>query len=93
MEFSREENVKLFYKEQHIDTRRVDFVVGDCIVEIKARKELMPEDYIQTLSYLKASRYRIALLINFGSQKAEFRRLINEQGRYAHMSSDQTGTA
>lgn len=82
IENSREEEVKIYYKGKHIDTRRVDFVVGDCIIEIKAKKEFLPEDFIQTLSYLKASRYRIALLINFGADKAQIKRLINEQGKY-----------
>lgn len=85
IEFSREENIKIYYKGKHIDTRRVDFVIGDCIVEIKARKALLPEDYVQTLNYLKASRFRVALLINFGGSKVEFKRLINERGKYAHM--------
>lgn len=82
IEHCREENVKVFYKGRHIDTRRVDFVVGNIIVEIKARKEFLPEDYIQTLSYLKASEYKIALLINFGSKTVEVKRLINERGKH-----------
>jgi len=84
IEYSREENIKLFYKGKHIDTRRVDFVVGDCIVEIKARGELLPEDHIQVVSYLKASRYRLALLINFGGEKIEVKRLVNEIGKHAY---------
>ncbi len=87
IEFAREEKVPVFYKGKHIDTRRVDFVAGDCIVEIKARKELLPEDYVQTLSYLKASKYRLALLINFGGEKVEVRRLINELGKHGYSSS------
>jgi len=83
LEFTREANVPVYYKGIHIDTRRVDFIVGGCIVEIKAHTSIRPEDFIQTLSYLKASRYRVALLINFGSQKAEIRRLINEKGRHS----------
>lgn len=83
VEFVREEKVPVYYKGKQIDTRRVDFVAGDCIVEIKARKEFLPEDFIQTLSYLKASRYRIALLINFGAQKIEVKRFMNERGRHA----------
>jgi len=83
LEYTREVEVPVFYKGKQIDTRRVDFVIGDCIVEIKARASLLPEDYVQTLSYLKASRYRVALLINFGSEKAEIKRLINERGKHA----------
>ena len=84
VEFVREEKIPVYYKDRQIDTRRVDFVAGDCIVEIKARKELLPEDYIQTLSYLRASRFRVALLINFGAEKVEVKRLMNERGRHAH---------
>jgi len=85
IEASREEKIPVFYKGAHIDTRRVDFVVEDCIVEIKARSAFLPEDFIQTLSYLKASRFRIALLINFGAEKLEVKRLVNERGKHAHM--------
>lgn len=77
IEFDREDNVPVFYKGQHIDTRRVDFVIGDCIVEIKAHNELLPEHFIQTLSYLKASGFRVALLINFGGSKLQVKRLVN----------------
>ena len=83
LEYTREAKVPVFYKGKQIDTRRVDFVIGDCIVEIKARSALLPEDYVQTLSYLKASRFRVALLINFGSEKIEVKRLVNERGRHA----------
>lgn len=84
IDFTREENVPVIYKGEHIDTRRVDFVIEDCIVEIKARRELLPEDPIQTLNYLKASRYRLALLVNFGASKIEVKRFVNERGRYAY---------
>jgi GxxExxY protein len=77
VDFVREEKVPVFYKDRQIDTRRVDFVVEDCIVEIKARKEFLPEDFVQTLVYLKASGYRFALLINFGGGKMESRRFVN----------------
>lgn len=77
IECEREVKVPVFYKGRQIDTRRVDFVVGDCIVEIKAKKTILPEDYIQTLSYLKASGYKVALLLNFGGKTIQVRRLVN----------------
>jgi GxxExxY protein len=83
LDFAREQDVPVLYKGKQIDKRRVDFVIADCIVEIKARKEFLPEDFVQTLVYLKASGYRLALLINFGSDKIEVRRFVNERGRYA----------
>ena len=77
LDFSREENIPIYYKGKKIDTRRVDFIVEDCLVEIKAKSELDPEDYVQALSYLKASGYAVGLLVNFGTRRAEFKRLVN----------------
>lgn len=76
IDFAREENIPIFYKGQRIDVRRVDFVIGDCIVEIKARKELQKEDYVQALVYLKASDFRLGLLINFGAERVQAKRLV-----------------
>jgi len=80
LECGREEKTPIYYKDRRIDTRRVDFVVEGCIVEIKAKSEFDPEDYSQPLSYLKASGYPVGLLINFGRKKAEFKRLVNTAG-------------
>ena len=82
LSFSREVEVPIFYKGKHITTRRADFVVEDCIVEIKARSEMLPADPIQTLNYLKAARFRLALLINFGGSKVEVKRFVNDRGRH-----------
>jgi len=77
LDFSREVNIPIYYKGHKITTRRVDFVVGDCMVEIKAKREFDPEDYMQTLAYLKTSGYKVGLLINFGRKKVEVKRLVN----------------
>jgi len=79
VEFSREVRVPVFYKDRQIDTRRVDFVVEECIVEIKARSAFLPEDFIQTLSYLRASGFKVALLINFGAKTLEVKRFANDR--------------
>jgi GxxExxY protein len=77
LHFGREVEVPIYYKGEKIDTRRADFVVEDCIVEIKAKRELQPEDYVQALNYLKSSGFPVGLLINFGAKSAEFKRLVN----------------
>ena len=77
LEFAREENIEVFYKGEKIGLKRVDFTVENCLVEIKAKGVLEDRDFIQTLSYLKASGYKVGLLINFGGIKAEVRRLVN----------------
>ena len=81
LEYSREVNVPIHYKGEKIDTRRADFIVEDCLVEIKAKEKLEAKDHEQILSYLKSSGFRIGLLINFGSDRLEIKRKINSKGK------------
>lgn len=82
LEAQREFKIPLYYRGHHIGTQRVDFLVEDCMVEVKAHSELRDEDFVQALSYLKASRYPLGLLINFGSKKLGIKRLLNDQPVY-----------
>ena len=81
LEFSREVWIDVHYKGQKIGRKRVDFIIGDAsgnvMLEIKAKKALEDVDFVQTLSYLKASGYKVGLLINFGAKKLEIKRLAN----------------
>jgi GxxExxY protein len=52
------------------------FVENRLIIELKACRTLAPEHTAQVLGYLKASKLRHALLINFGSPKIEIKKLI-----------------
>jgi len=53
--FSREVWLDIHYRGQKVGRKRVDFVVEQVLVEIKAKVELAEVDFVQTLSYLKAS--------------------------------------
>lgn len=81
LEFTREVPIDVIYKGQKVGKKRVDFVVGDdegeVLLEIKAKVKLDEVDFVQTLSYLKASGHRVGLLINFGGQRLEVKRLAN----------------
>ena len=62
-------------KKQYI----ADLVCYDKItVELKAISDLNSEHESQVLNYLKATGYQLGLLINFGQESLEFRRLIKE---------------
>lgn len=77
LDFSREVWIEVIYKGQKVGRKRVDFIVEEVMVELKAKAEIEDVDVIQTLSYLKASGFQVGLLLNFGSKSLEIKRLIN----------------
>ena len=76
----REMEMPIFYEDIEVGTRRVDFMVeGKVLVELKAVHQLDNIHLAQGLNYLEAFNLEIGLLLNFGSTKLEFKRLINEK--------------
>ncbi len=54
-----------------------DFVCYDkIIVELKALSVLASDHEAQLLNYLKATGYKLGLLVNFGTPKLEYKRLV-----------------
>lgn len=79
LEFVREMEMDLFYREQHIGTRRVDFFVeGKVMVEIKAIEKLEDVHKAQAINYCEAYKIADGLLINFGSRSLDFKRVYNK---------------
>ena len=59
----------MIYKEKVIKGQRLDILVEDeVIVEIKSLSKLPEVSTAQTLSYLKATGLKRALVINFGAK-------------------------
>lgn len=68
--FERQKEVDVVFKDKIIRGQRIDLIVeGQVVVEIKAVKSLSEVFTSQTLSYLKSTRLKRALLINFGASK------------------------
>src|SRR6478672_6516517 len=64
--FEREKPYPAFYRGQLLCQQCLDFVVADQIVlELKSVEQLVPINHAQLLSYLRVSRKRVGLLINF----------------------------
>jgi GxxExxY protein len=54
-----------------------DFICYDkIIVELKSLSTLSNEHYAQVLNYLKATNYKLGLMINFGKKSLEYKRMI-----------------
>ncbi len=80
VQFQKECEMPVYYRNNHIGTRRVDFLVANLIcVELKAVKKLDDTHLAQTLNYLEAFKMEIGLLINFGAKSLEYKRLINHR--------------
>ena len=81
LEYEREVWIDVWYKGDKVGRKRVDFLIGDAtgdvMLEIKAKATLEEVDFVQALSYLKASGYKVGLLINFGSKRVQIKRLAN----------------
>ena len=73
----REKLLKLTYEGVNIGSDKVDFMVEEkVLVELKAVSELSSVHRAQLISYLKASKLRVGLLINFAQIKLQVKRVI-----------------
>ncbi|KYG74428.1 GxxExxY protein [Roseivirga ehrenbergii] len=79
LNFQREQEQYIFYREcpEPIGTRRADFIVeGKVLVELKATTKIEEVHWAQILNYLRAYRYEVGLLINFGEKSLFFKRFV-----------------
>ncbi len=78
--FVSEREMDIFYRNQVIGKRRVDFLIENkIVVEIKAVSKLEDIHLAQALNYLECMNLSVGLLINFGAQSLEFKRLHNNK--------------
>lgn len=78
--YAREFEMPVYYMDEEIGTRRVDFLVAKKIsVELKALTKLEDVHLAQAMNYLEAYNLEIGLLINFGSKRLEFHRFTNKK--------------
>jgi GxxExxY protein len=70
----------IYYREINIGIRRVNFFVESKImVEIKAQTKLDDAHLNQAMNYLEANNLKIGLLINFGANSLQFKRIHNNK--------------
>ena len=77
--FEAEKPISIEYKGQRLSQKYfADFVCfGQIIVELKALSRLSGSEQAQVLNYLKATGFKVGVLINFGSRgKLEWKRFV-----------------
>jgi GxxExxY protein len=72
-----EVKIPVYYKDVLVGDYYADILVENRIVlELKALSELTSQHEAQLLNYLKATGFKVGLLLNFGSQRVQIRRKI-----------------
>jgi len=78
--FERQKALVIHYKNRKLEKEYIADLVcfKQIIVELKAIQRLTDNETAQLLNYLKATKCRVGVLINFGSSgKLEWKRFVN----------------
>jgi GxxExxY protein len=75
--FEQQKRLPVMYKGLLVGDYIADYVIEDkIIVEIKSVSELNASHQAQALNYLAATGYKLAILINFGSDSLQQKRVL-----------------
>ncbi len=67
----------IVYKGQVVGQNIADILVdGEVLVEVKAVRALDSVHVAQCMNYLRATKLRICLLVNFGNPRVEYQRIV-----------------
>jgi len=77
LEFETEKTTNILFHDETIGTFRTDLIIKNkVILELKAVCGEMPKLFqTQLISYLKATNIEVGLLLNFGNESLEIKRL------------------
>lgn len=81
--FEKEVGLPVLYKGRKLKTvYRADFICFEnIVVELKALRRMSGVEEAQILNYLKATKYPIGLMLNFGSKSLEYTRYANTRNK------------
>lgn len=76
--FIKEKVLAIEFRGRVLDKKYVaDFICFDeIIVELKATDALCSEHLVQVINYLKVTRKKLGLIINFGTKSLQYKRVI-----------------
>jgi GxxExxY protein len=79
--------IDVYFEGDVVGQYEADLVVNNLVIlELKAARVLNPDHEAQLLNYLKATRYEVGLLLNFGATKAEMKRKAFSNARKGSLS-------
>ena len=77
--FERERSFPVYYRDAIIGHHRIDLLIdGQVVIEVKTVERFLPVHVAQVIGYLRVSRTRIGLLMNFNAEflRSGIRRVI-----------------
>jgi GxxExxY protein len=78
----REVPIPMYFRGRDVGQFKADLVIADrVLVELKAVQNLDRSHEAQVMNYLRATRLEIALLLNFGGPKPQFKRIVFENSK------------
>lgn len=77
--YEKEKKIPVFYDDKPLNKYfRADFVCyNSIIIELKATKLIIDADLKQTINNVKATKFKLGLLINFGTFSLTYKRIVN----------------
>jgi GxxExxY protein len=76
--YEREKEIEIPFGKMKIGGNKVDFIIENKIlVDIKAKRYITKEDYLQMRRYLRAINFKLGLLVNFRGKSIFVKRVIN----------------
>jgi GxxExxY protein len=79
--FQKQVKLELYYDNQKMNkTYRADFICYDKIIlEIKAVSNMPTAFYAQLRNYLRCTKMKLGILINFGQPSLQYKRILNSK--------------
>ena len=75
--FERQKRLSVYYRSRVVGEFVADLVVdGRLLVELKAVRGLCGEHEAQVINYLQATGIQVGLLLNFGTPRLQFKRVV-----------------
>lgn len=66
-------SVKVYFEGEEVGSYIADIVVDDSIIlELKSQEMITSANRAQTLNYLKATGYKLAIILNFGKTRLQY---------------------
>lgn len=77
LEVQQQQDIRVLYDNVEVGKYDADLVVhGLILVELKAVRDLNDIHRAQCMNYLRATGFRLCLLINFGNPRVEVKRIV-----------------